>query len=160
MNHACIHVDSPVGRLRLTANARALIDIAFDDAGGGQGENQPRTATEHPVLVLAARELEEYFGGERKAFTIPCEPAGTDFERQVWRALAAIPMGETRSYTDIARAVGRERAVRAVGGANHRNPLAIVVPCHRVIGRAGELRGYAGGLDKKAWLLRHEGAIA
>ena len=105
------------------------------------------------LLRRAARELEEYFAGERRDFTLPLAPAGTPFQQRVWRALEAIPYGETRTYAQIAAAVGNPRAVRAVGGANHRNPLPVVIPCHRVIGADGSLTGYAGGLERKTLLL-------
>lgn len=110
----------------------------------------------HPVLERAVRELEEYLGGTRESFSLPLAPEGTAFQRAVWEALTAIPFGETRSYGEIAVAIGRPSAVRAVGGANALNPLSVVVPCHRVIGRHGDLTGYAGGVERKRWLLAHE----
>lgn len=103
------------------------------------------------------RQLAEYFAGNRQAFDLKLAPQGTPFQRAVWRALGEIPFGTTCCYADIARRIGRPTAVRAVGAANGRNPVAIVVPCHRVIGRDGSLTGYAGGLDRKRWLLEHEG---
>jgi methylated-DNA-[protein]-cysteine S-methyltransferase len=112
------------------------------------------------VLALAARQLAEYFAGDRRVFELPLAHAGTQFQQLVWRALVAIPFGETRSYGEIARAIGRPAASRAVGAANGKNPFAIVVPCHRVIGASGELTGYAGGMAAKRWLLAHEGRAA
>jgi methylated-DNA-[protein]-cysteine S-methyltransferase len=109
-----------------------------------------------PVLTVAARQLAEYFAGARHVFDLALAPVGTPFQRLVWRALAAIPFGETRAYGEIARAIGRSAASRAVGAANGKNPFAIVVPCHRVIGASGELTGYAGGMAAKRWLLAHE----
>src|SRR5207302_31777 len=103
----------------------------------------------------AQRELDEYFQGRRRAFATPRAPRGTDFQRAVWAALLEIPFGETRTYTEIARKVGRPRAVRAVGSANAMNPLSVLVPCHRVLGAGGALTGYAGGTDRKQWLLDH-----
>jgi methylated-DNA-[protein]-cysteine S-methyltransferase len=107
-------------------------------------------------LLEAERQLDEYFAGTRRTFELPLELAGTEFQRSVWRALLTIPYGETRSYGQIARQIGRPAAVRAVGAANGRNPLAIVAPCHRVVGSTGKLTGFAGGLRAKAFLLELE----
>lgn len=150
-------VPSPLGPLSLVATDVALVGVYFaerdpppsSDAGAGA-----RPA----VLDHAARELAEYFEGARQGFSIPLEPRGTPFQRAVWQALAAIPFGVTWSYADLARAIGRPSAVRAVGAANGRNPLPVVIPCHRVIGADGKLVGFGGGLDRKRWLLAHEGA--
>lgn len=109
-----------------------------------------------PVLALAAAQLAEYFDGARRDFDVPLAPRGTGFQRLVWRELAKIPYGETRSYGELARALGRPAASRAVGAANGRNPISILVPCHRVIAGSGALTGYAGGLAAKRWLLEHE----
>jgi methylated-DNA-[protein]-cysteine S-methyltransferase len=111
---------------------------------------------EHPILVQTERQLGEYFAGTRTAFDLPLDPVGTDFQRRVWRALLTIPYGQTRSYADIARQVGSPAAVRAVGAANGRNPISIITPCHRVIGSTGQLTGFAGGLETKAYLLNLE----
>lgn len=151
----CLHYLSPVGLLRLAAREEGLCRIEFlrDSA---PGKDRP-----HALLGEAARQLDEYFAGQRRTFDLPLCPSGTAFQRQVWQALRAIPYGETRSYAQIAAAVGRPRACRAVGMANHRNPLPIVVPCHRVIGAGGALTGYAGGLEIKKQLLaleQHPGA--
>ena len=146
---------SPIGRLRLLAADGALVAVLLPDDPGPPAPEAPRD----PVLERARGQLAEYFAGARTAFDLPLRPAGTAFQREVWAVLQAIPFGETRSYANVARAVGRPAAVRAVGAANGRNPLAIVVPCHRVIGSGGALTGYAGGLDRKRWLLAHEGAI-
>jgi methylated-DNA-[protein]-cysteine S-methyltransferase len=108
------------------------------------------------VLAQTAKQLDAYFAGVREIFDLPLAPRGTPFQHAVWRALAQIPFGETRSYSDIAKAVGRASAVRAVAAANARNPLSIIVPCHRVIGKDGTLSGYAGGIETKRWLLAHE----
>lgn len=143
-------VGSPVGPLTLTASEDALTGIAF---GGAQdGGDAPPPA----LLARTARELEEYFAGERRTFTVPLAPAGTDFQRKVWTALRAIPYGETVSYGDLARRIGKPGAAIAVGQANGRNPIPIIVPCHRVIGADGKLVGYAGGLEIKKALLRLE----
>lgn len=111
-----------------------------------------------PVLMQAERELEEYFAGRRTAFSVPLSMHGTPFQMEVWAALRTIPYGETRSYASLAAQIGRPRACRAVGMANHVNPLPIFVPCHRVVGADGRLTGYAGGLDVKKYLLKLEGA--
>lgn len=151
-------VDSPVGTLRLVAADEGLAALHFvaNESRGPAAADVGR----HPVLDLARRELEEYFAGTRTHFDTPLAPpgirGGTDFQVAVWDALLAIPFGETRSYGDIARAIGRPSAVRAVGNANRVNPIAILVPCHRVIGESGALTGYAGGLPTKRWLLTHE----
>ena len=142
-------VDSPIGPLTLAdeTDCGALTAIRFGDEGG---------ADDSPVLVRAQRQLEEYFRGERTRFDLPLQPKGTPFQLAVWRALTEIPYGETASYGDIARAVSRPKAFRAVGMANHCNPIPIIVPCHRVIGSDGRLTGYAGGLEIKRALLELE----
>ena len=109
-----------------------------------------------PLLEEAARQLQEYFAGCRREFSLPLAPRGTEFQRQVWHALEGIPYGETRTYGEIARAIGKSKACRAVGMANHRNPLSILVPCHRVVGADGSLTGYGGGLEAKQFLLELE----
>jgi methylated-DNA-[protein]-cysteine S-methyltransferase len=111
-------------------------------------------------LLEAERQLRDYFAGERTRFELPLEPRGSEFQQKVWRALREIPFGETRSYLDLAKTVGSPKAFRAVGAANRENPLSIVVPCHRVIGRDGTLTGYAGGLEKKSTLLALEARAA
>ena len=145
-------LDCPLGTLRLTATDRGLRSVGFVEDG-------EREADDHPVLQQAADELREYFAGTRTHFTVPLDPAGTEFQRAVWRQLVTIPWGQTVSYAEIARAVGKPRGSQAVGKANGSNPLAIVVPCHRVVGTSGKLTGYAGGIDRKSWLLRHEGGL-
>ncbi len=147
-------LDTPIGTLRLFADDEALVTVEFPGGAGPQAA--ARSASGHPVLDRALRQLREYFEGQRTTFHLPLRAAGTPFQRQVWAALSGIPYGETRSYADIAAEVGRPRAVRAVGAANGRNPLPIVVPCHRVVGSNGSLTGFGGGLPTKAWLLRHE----
>ena len=111
---------------------------------------------QHPMLLKVKQQLEQYFAGQRQQFNLPLDFQGTDFQQQVWRALLTIPYGETRSYKDIALQIGNEKAVRAVGAANGRNPISIIAPCHRVIGSGGALVGFAGGLDKKQILLSLE----
>lgn len=150
------YIDSPIGRLRLVSNGTELVKIEFE----GQA-NIAAADTEESDLVLssAIRQLREYFLGKRQEFDLPLAPGGTPFQQSVWAALADIPFGQLRSYRDIAEAIGNRAAVRAVGAANGRNPLPIVVPCHRVIGSDGSLTGFAGGLEAKTLLLQLEGAI-
>jgi methylated-DNA-[protein]-cysteine S-methyltransferase len=152
---------SPVGELTLVASGQGLAAILWEDDDPRRVKLQPRVEdAEHPVLVEAARQLGEYFAGERLAFDLPLDFHGTDFQKAVWAQLLAIPFGETRSYAEVARAIGRPTAFRAVGAANGRNPISIVAPCHRVIGTNGTLTGFAGGLEGKALLLELEGVGA
>jgi methylated-DNA-[protein]-cysteine S-methyltransferase len=160
MNLVSRRLASPVGNLTLFANDDGLVAVTFPERHNhtrGTAELEASMVRRHPVLDLAAAELAEYFAGKRKVFRTPLRPAGTEFQQAVWMALRAIPFGASRSYADIAQAIGRPKAVRAVGLANGSNPLAILVPCHRVIGRDGSLTGYGGGLPAKRWLLEHEG---
>jgi methylated-DNA-[protein]-cysteine S-methyltransferase len=152
-------MSSPIGRLRLVASGGALAGILWEnDRPGRVRLNIEVEEASHPVLVEAERQLEEYFAGRRTEFALTLDFEGTAFQRQVWSALLTIPFGETRSYGQIARQIGRPGAVRAVGAANGRNPVAVVAPCHRVIGSTGKLTGFAGGLEAKAHLLALEGA--
>ena len=167
---------SPVGPLFLAASEKGLVALEFDARLPGQqtirpyprdsgGENEPtenkgiRFEESPRVMRPYVAELEEYFAGQRRKFSFALDLRGTDFQLACWRALLAISYGETRTYADIARAVGKTQAFRAVGMANHRNPVAIVVPCHRVIASDGTLCGYGGGLDVKRKLLELEGAL-
>lgn len=146
----------PIGTLGLTDDGRGLSRVFLRRTG--MGENLPEGET--PLTLQAAAELDEYFSGMRKAFSVPLSPHGTPFQLAVWQALRAIPYGETRSYGEIAAAVGRPRAARAVGMANHDNPLLIFTPCHRVVGKNGALTGFACGLEVKRRLLALEaGAV-
>ncbi len=148
--------DSPIGTLRLVSDGESLVAIEFDGRHStGDGE---RCVEDRP-LALCKTQLQEYFCGRRTTFDLPLAPGGTDFQRRVWQALGQIPFGQLRSYADIAAAIDRPRAVRAVGAANGRNPLPIVVPCHRVVGSDGSLTGFAGGVELKRRLLEMEGAI-
>ena len=145
--------DSPSGRLALLGAAACITGLARPSAP------VPRIAGhEPPVLAEARRQVLEYLAGARRSFDLPLDPRGTSFQRRVWAALTAIPWGETRTYAQIAAAVGSPRAVRAVGQANHRNPIPILIPCHRVVGADGTLTGYGGGLELKRKLLELEGA--
>jgi methylated-DNA-[protein]-cysteine S-methyltransferase len=159
--HVYKMMPSPVGQLKLVASDTGLAAILWENDDPKRvrldivGEDPS-----HPVLVETERQLREYFAGKRKTFNVKMEFAGTAFQRQVWKALLAIPFGETRSYGDIARALGNPAAVRAVGAANGKNPISIIAPCHRVIGANGKLTGFAGGLEAKARLLALEGIAA
>ncbi len=147
-------ISSPIGPLVVGASARGLVCLEFGRTPAARhGVHWVESATE---VEAYTREVDEYFSGKRREFTMPLDLRGTDFQKRCWQALLSIPYGETRSYADIAKAVGRPKAVRAVGGANHRNPVAIVVPCHRVIASNGTLCGYGGGLSTKEWLLKLE----
>lgn len=151
MNSQYLYMPSPIGLMELRAVEQGIQAITFVDA-------QTQTETETPTLKKAAEQLAEYFDGHRQDFELPLAARGTAFQQQVWRALISIPFGQTGSYLDIARKIGNPAAVRAVGAAKSKNPLSIVVPCHRIIGSNGTLTGYAGGLERKAWLLQHEHA--
>jgi len=129
-------------------------------APGPEPAAPPATPGTTPLLARAAAQLAAYFAGERHTFDLPLAPAGTPFQHRVWDALLDIPYGEVRSYGELARALGRPAASRAVGFANSKNPISIIVPCHRVIGARGALTGYAGGMTAKAWLLEHERRLA
>lgn len=145
---------SPVGALTLVASDAGLTAILWENDRPGRVKlGAMEEAPEHPVLAEAERQIQEYFAGERTSFSVPLDFRGTDFQKSVWAALLTIPFGETRSYGEIARQIGRPGASRAVGAANGRNPLSIVAPCHRVIGTNGALTGFAGGLAAKELLL-------
>ena len=146
-------VDSPIGPLGLHASEAGLSGVRFDG-------RRTRREGNSPVLVEAARQLEAYFDGELQSFELPFDLHGTDFQRRCWLALATIPYGQTVSYGEQARRLGLgSDAARAVGAANGRNPLPIVLPCHRVLGADGSLTGFGGGLHVKRFLLEHEGAL-
>jgi methylated-DNA-[protein]-cysteine S-methyltransferase len=150
-------VPSPVGALRLYAAADHLVGLYLPVQPGPPGPVPPELEPPSEVLARTAAQLAEYFAGDRRAFDLPLAPRGTEFQAGVWRALRAIPHGETRSYGELARSLGRPSASRAVGAANGKNPISIIVPCHRVVGSTGHLTGYAGGVEAKRWLLDHEG---
>jgi methylated-DNA-[protein]-cysteine S-methyltransferase len=148
------YYQSPIGTLEITGTEAGIVAIRFLD-------EPPAVLPEiHPALETGIQQLDEYFQGQRREFTLPLQLSGTDFQQRVWSALLNIPFGATRSYLEIAEALGDRNAVRAVGLANGQNPIAIVVPCHRVIGSDGSLVGYGGGLWRKQWLLEHEGRPA
>ena len=150
-------MESPVGKLKLVASDTALLAILWENDSPRRVRLTEVVANDrHPVLVETERQLREYFSGKRKTFSINLDLRGTRFQKSVWEALLAIPFGETRSYGQLAKQLGNPRATRAVGAANGRNPVSIIVPCHRVIGSSGKLTGFAGGLDVKARLLSLE----
>ena len=148
-------IDTPIGRLTLVAADGALEEIRFPNGSQVVADDGPDDPTD-PVLADAARQLGEYFDGGRRSFDLPLRPVGTAFQVAAWRGLTAIPFGETVSYGEQARRLGHAGKARAVGAANGRNPLPIVMPCHRVIGSDGSLVGFGGGLETKSWLLHHE----
>ncbi len=150
-----ITIDSPIGRLTLAASASALHAIEFENNRHPQAR-EGWIAGDTTLLRQTVLQLQEYFEGRRQTFELPVSPQGTEFQRAAWQALSAIPFGETRSYAQQAAALGRPTATRAVGAANGRNPLPIVLPCHRVIGTNGALTGFGGGIEVKRWLLAHE----
>jgi len=144
-------LETPIGPIRVTVNDRGAVTcVSF------VGDDDPGVGETAATCAPAVRQLEEYFNNERRGFELDLEPEGTDFERRVWDDLVQIPFGATDTYGAIARRFGDPGASRAVGVANARNPIAIVIPCHRVIGAGGDLTGYAGGLHRKKWLLAHE----
>lgn len=147
MEHTMV-INTPIGKLRLVEENGSIVQIHFMST-----QMQESPCAETPVLADAAKQLEEYFAGVRKEFTLPLGLAGTEFQTRVWAALCQIPYGETRSYKQVAQMIGKPSAARAVGMANNKNPVPIVVPCHRVVGANGSLTGYAGGLDIKEKLL-------
>lgn len=153
------HIDSPVGPLLLVADADAMRVIEFDNPRHPYPRSDAWRPGDNAVMRNAARQLAEYFDGRRRQFDLPLSPQGTAFQQQVWNTLAGIPYGRTISYAELARRVGKPTAMRAVGAANGRNPLPIVLPCHRVIGADGSLTGFGGGLPTKQYLLTLEGAL-
>lgn len=145
---------SAVGELTLTANADGLTGVWFDT--DRHQRDRSGWLRDDALFAEARQQLQEYFAGTRQQFALKLAAGGTAFQQQVWAALCAIPFGETRSYGEQARSIQNEKAVRAVGLANGKNPIGIIVPCHRVIGANGSLTGYTGGLERKQWLLAHE----
>lgn len=157
MKLSYMHLTSPVGQLKLVANAHALVAVLWEN------ENPKRVRlaelleeAQHPVLLETARQLNEYFAGQRRQFDLQLDFEGTVFQQKVWQALLSIPFGETRSYKQIAEQIGHAKAMRAVGAANGKNPISIIAPCHRVVGANGKLVGFAGGLENKSILLEIE----
>lgn len=161
MKYAAI-MDSPIGQLLIAEENGSLIRIhrlaTTDKTGGGAYRETDRIWRDTPLISGTVQELQEYFAGSRRSFSLPLNPSGTPFQQAVWRQLCAIPYGSTRTYRHIAQAVGNARACRAAGSAIGKNPILIVIPCHRVIGSNGSLTGFSAGMDAKEFLLAHEGA--
>lgn len=154
-------IDTPLGSLHIHASEHAITYIGFIDdhrriASTNLTERDKKNAQSNVITELAAEQLIEYFAGERKTFDLPLGPQGTDFQKQTWQQLLQVAYGETASYLDIANAINKPKASRAVGAANGKNPISIVIPCHRIVGSNGTLTGYAGGLDRKSFLLSLE----
>ena len=150
--------ESPIGRLLLVGEHGFLLGVYFEDHVNGPPI--PKDARQLPAAFdHVTTQLDEYFTGSRQVFDLPVRPIGTDFQRRVWSGLVEIPYGTTETYGELAHRLGDRKASRAVGLANGKNPISIIIPCHRVIGADGSLTGYGGGVDKKLWLLRHEGAL-
>ena len=155
MNNRYTTYVSPLGTITLQANEHGLLGVWFE-IQTTQPEELGQFSENDPILSKAIKQLEEYFSGDRREFDLPISAVGTEFQQQVWKALTTIPYGETWSYQDLANAIGNPKAVRAVGLANGKNPVSVIVPCHRVIGKNGKLTGYAGGVERKAKLLKLE----
>jgi methylated-DNA-[protein]-cysteine S-methyltransferase len=154
-------IESPVGELKLVASANALVAVLWELERPNRVKlGGLKLDPSHPILLETERQLSEYFAGKRTQFDLPLEPCGTEFQMKVWRALRDIPFGQTRSYLDLAKIVGSSKASRAIGASTGKNPLSIIVPCHRVVGSNGSLTGFAGGLERKAKLLDLEAKAA
>ncbi len=149
-------IDSPVGPLTLVVDDAGLLCALYTHEQAHHPGPQGLGERDDTVAADAVNELAEYFAGERTVFDVPTAARGTDFQKAVWGELAAIPAGQTRSYGEVAAALGKPSASRAVGAATGRNPISIIVPCHRLVGATGALTGYAGGVERKRWLLDHE----
>lgn len=144
--------DTQIGKIGIVDNGNSIVELYFvKDLGA-----EVPTIKETPLIKEVARQLQEYFVGHRKEFNLPLDPKGTQFQKDVWKALETIPYGQTRSYKEIAEQVGSPKAYRAVGMSNNKNPISIIIPCHRVIGANGKMVGYGGGLDIKEYLLNLE----
>lgn len=155
MKHAAIaFLDTPIGKLKIIGDELAIKMVSFTD------ESERSTDGKVPNVVRTCKfQLKEYFEGKRKEFDFAIDPGGTDFQKQVWEELLKIPFGKTSTYAKQAHKLGDLKKIRAVGTANGKNPIAIIIPCHRIIGTDGSLTGYAGGLHRKEWLLKHEHSL-
>jgi methylated-DNA-[protein]-cysteine S-methyltransferase len=147
------YLESPIGIVEIISDGENLVSVNFVDEKGKESVKGNR------ITIAARKELGEYFKGKRKEFDLPVSFSGTEFQKKVWNALLEIPFGAVATYSDIANMIGNPKGVRAVGLANSKNPISIIVPCHRVIGKNGKLTGYAGGLDRKEWLIEHEAKV-
>jgi methylated-DNA-[protein]-cysteine S-methyltransferase len=143
------YYNSPIGVIEISESEEKIISVSFVEEGGNSDSSD--------VLANALAQLDEYFSQQRTAFDLPLSPQGTEFQKRVWDELCTIPFGKTTSYLAIAKRLGDEKVIRAAASANGKNPIGIIIPCHRVIGSDGSLTGYAGGLWRKDWLLKHEG---
>lgn len=152
------YLDSPLGEIELTSTTNELLSVLFVKVGKITLEKQPFSYS--PVNEETKKQLQAYFNKELTSFTLPLRPAGTDFQKSVWQELQRIPFGTTISYLNLAKRLGDENAIRAVAAANGKNPISIIIPCHRVIGTDGKLVGYSGELWRKKWLLDHESGQA
>jgi methylated-DNA-[protein]-cysteine S-methyltransferase len=148
------YIETPVGRLQLVSDGKEILSVHFIKHPATESEEN--SECQPACLVDCETQLREYFEGKRKIFDLPISARGTEFQEKVWRQLQAIPYGVTISYQQLAKWLGNPKLIRAAGSANGKNPIAIIIPCHRVIGSSGELVGYAGGLPLKKWLLDHE----
>ena len=149
-------VESPIGLIEIGATDQAIRSLYFVEEPRADAEDADNP---HPLIAKAVHQLQEYFNGTRTEFDLPLALHGTDFQQQVWQQLLTVAYGQMASYRDIAYALDKPKAVRAVGAANGQNPISLIVPCHRIIGSNGKLTGYGGGLWRKEWLLKHEGAL-
>jgi methylated-DNA-[protein]-cysteine S-methyltransferase len=146
-----VYYNSPIGIVEIVSDENSIKELSFvENAMVNDLQTTPQ------ILLTAMKQVEEYFQGKRSVFDLKLKAEGTDFQQKVWQSLIEVPYGETACYGDIARAVGNSKACRAVGGANNKNKIAIIIPCHRIVGADGSLTGYAGGLWRKEWLLKHE----
>lgn len=152
MQTSFAYYDSPIGLIEIGGTSEGVTSLFFV-------EERRRGAVSNAVCDEAVKQMAEYFEGSRHEFDVPIALRGTEFQREVWQGLRSITYGQTVSYGDLARSIGKPSAVRAVGSANGDNPISIIVPCHRVIGSDGGLTGYGGGLERKEWLLKHEGGL-
>jgi len=145
------YMNSPLGLIEIKASDIGITQVIFC------GDNLKTQVNSNQTIDTCRQQLFEYFNGDRKVFNLPLDQQGTQFQESIWHCLTDIPFGQTMSYGEIAHKINNPKSVRAVGGANGRNPISIIVPCHRVIGASGTLTGYAGGIERKLWLLKHEG---
>lgn len=153
-NCTALSIESPLGEITILGDDQGISRVWF-----GSDPDQDPGREPHDLIRICAHQLQEFFLGQRRSFTVKLAPEGTVFQRQVWDELLRIPYGEVRAYSDVARNLNRPRAARSVGGANNANPVAIIIPCHRVIGKDRRLVGYGSGLWRKEWLLKHEQAL-
>jgi len=148
--HFVDYLESPLGTIEIQASVQGITQVIFCG-------NQQKPICTSDITDSCKQQLSQYFNQQRRDFDLPLAPQGSQFQQAIWGCLSQIPFGTTRSYLDLAKMINNVKAVRAVGGANGRNPISIIVPCHRVIGSSGKLTGYAGGIERKLWLLKHEG---